>query len=356
MLFHFSKNSSAGSRLAAVALLISTFTSLTQAQIPSFLTGQIARNSGNLELDVFYGTNQLNDGESLAPGLTPTKFALCDSCGISTSSRFTILLIDVDSSPGESPQFLHAIQSDFRIVEATELQSTTPPALPYIPATVAQANGRAKRYVWLLYNQQPRTGGAAFVLQGVPNAASRAQFNVAEFERVNGFETGGPEWAVHFTLESGGAVVIPSESLSLGIPTRTDLTPTSTTTTIVVPPTTTSSTASVAASDIFSLSVTRTEIGGGVSTTTTIVSRSTFTTSTVTTLPVTTTTSSSTRPQTTVTTTSAAVTPSANASTTIPAANTTSPGGGDSAAVSLSAREMLIWSALLPIAAILLHL
>ncbi|KAI5787688.1 hypothetical protein DFH27DRAFT_603489 [Peziza echinospora] len=206
---------SSGFKISAIIILLTT-RAFVHAQLPDFLTRQIAQNQGDLELEVFYGDdNQLTDGEqfSVEEVEIPSKLTLCDSCGISTSSRFTILLLDLDSTvsgnDGTAPQFLNLLQPDFQIIDATELDSNTEPLLSYAPPAPAPGTG-LHRFAWLLYNQ-PGGSAVPFVVQGVPSEETRDQFDIIQWEIDNGF-TDGPDWAIHFVAESaaGAGARLPS--------------------------------------------------------------------------------------------------------------------------------------------------
>ena len=176
-------------------------------KLPSYLTTQMEANQGSVELQVSYGSLQIRNAEkySVSEVQSLPQLAMCDSCGISTSSRYLIAMVDLDAfnPDSASPQFLHYMRADFAISDATELNSTSAPAVPYLPPAPPRGSG-PHRYVWVLYNQ-PRTGtdDGPFKIKGIPgNTGERKAFDIESWQKENGFKDG-PEWAVYFVAEEG---------------------------------------------------------------------------------------------------------------------------------------------------------
>ncbi|KAF8465701.1 hypothetical protein BDZ91DRAFT_221848 [Kalaharituber pfeilii] len=182
------------SRLFSALLFASS--ALAQGALPDYLTQQREQNKGGLELEVFYGSNQVVDEIQEVP-----QFALCDSCGISTFDRYIIAMIDLDlrSSNNSVPQYLHYLRTNFSISDATALNSSSPPEIPFTPPAPREGSG-PHRYVWVMYNQ-PRNN--SFRLTNIPESdEARAEFNIQQWQTGNGF-VDGPEWAVYLVAENG---------------------------------------------------------------------------------------------------------------------------------------------------------
>lgn len=205
-------------------LLLTAYPLTILAQIPDFLITDFAGNQGTQELEVIYGPNKLQDGEtlSLADVQDLPTFKVCDSCGVAPAKNFIIMLLDVDGSGDpENAQTLHYLKTDFGSDQGgTGLISEEGALIPYLPPSLEGADG-PHRYVWLMFHQKRIV--AADEIQGIPDESERDSFSITEWLAANeGIDS--PDWGVHFVASSDSdtefTTPVATPTRSRGTPTR----------------------------------------------------------------------------------------------------------------------------------------
>lgn len=145
----------------ALRLLTATlFLTTTLAQTPNIIPTDLTTGFNDKEVQVSFTSNAANgflSGTTFSPSAVANEptFALGDSNGISPSTLYTLLMIDVTCP---SARKLHYARSNFQFAFAgsTGIETESAPLLEYKAPGAFGEKGDERRYVFLMYTNPQR--------------------------------------------------------------------------------------------------------------------------------------------------------------------------------------------------------
>ncbi|KAF2873266.1 hypothetical protein BDV95DRAFT_627972 [Massariosphaeria phaeospora] len=108
------------------------------------------------------------------------EFALGDSSGISTSARYTILMVDTTCDDARK---LHYAKANFQVSQGVKIESEAEPALTYAAPGSFGETGDDRKYTFLMYNH-PRQAEVSDLKLPEGDEA----FDAKKFQDDNGFK------------------------------------------------------------------------------------------------------------------------------------------------------------------------
>ncbi|CAI6339163.1 unnamed protein product [Periconia digitata] len=198
---------------AALAASILSVTA-AQASVPKDLSAGFEDSGVELQAS-FTGsaTEGFKDGSTFTKdqvGKVPA-FALGDSSGISTTTLYTVLMVDTTQ---DNARILHYARANFKVSSIVNIESQDDPLLAYKAPGAFGETGDARKYTFLLYKnpQRQRITSLDLPEEGKP-------FDIKKFQTDNGLPDPGAGLGMTVNLgggsgEGSGAGDSPSSSSS----------------------------------------------------------------------------------------------------------------------------------------------